>query len=72
MLSPKEFAKEEELQLLLRDCPDLLRPDGVGTDDQGEKDPCIAFVAREVPLREAGRLDLLFGSEREFVEVHAN
>jgi hypothetical protein len=59
MLSPKEFAKEEELQLLLKDCPDLLRDDS-GTSEQEEDGPTIAFVAREVALREAGKLDLLF------------
>jgi hypothetical protein len=59
MLSPKKFAREEELQLLLKDCPDLLR-DGTWTGDQEDEDQAIAFVAREVPLREAGRLDLLF------------
>jgi hypothetical protein len=43
----------------LQDCPQLL------CDDSGppqEKAPGIAFVARQVNLPEAGRLDLLFVS----------
>jgi hypothetical protein len=59
LLSPKEFAKELELQLLLADCPDLLR-DRSGTGEKGERCPDVVFVDREVYLREAGKLDLLF------------
>jgi len=50
-LSPREFKNEEELQLILRDRTDLLRDD--------EDELSLEFVAREVALLEAGRLDLL-------------
>jgi hypothetical protein len=58
-VSPRKFSSEEELELILQDCPQLL------CDDSGppqEKAPGIAFVARQVNLPEAGRLDLLFVS----------
>jgi hypothetical protein len=58
-VSPREFSSEEELEVILRDCPQLL------CDDSGpprEKAPAVAFVARQVNLPEAGRLDLLFVS----------
>ncbi len=53
-VSPSAFSKEEELELLLTECRELLR------DDRGQSDVSnIEFVARQVDL-EAGRLDLLF------------
>ena len=52
-VSPLGFSNEEELELLLSNSPDLLRDDG---------GPAIAFVDRQVDLREAGILDLLFVS----------
>ena len=52
-VSPLGFSNEEELEFLLSNSPDLLRDDG---------GPAIAFVDRQVDLREAGILDLLFVS----------
>jgi hypothetical protein len=50
-VAPGGFSNEEELERLLAGSPDLL------WEDQG---PAIAFVDRQVDLREAGILDLLF------------
>jgi len=50
LLSPIPFPTETELQELLQKNPELLRQDS---------DPPIAFVARELDLKEAGSLDLL-------------
>ena len=50
-IAPGGFSTEEELELLLAASPDLLRQ---------ETGPRIAFVDRQVDLREAGTLDLLF------------
>jgi RecB family endonuclease NucS len=50
-LEASGFPNEETLEKLLAENPDLLRP---------EDGSSLAFIARQVDLREAGVLDLLF------------
>ena len=57
VLRSSKFVAEQDLEEILRDCPELL------CDDDQEQRPNIhriAFVARQVRLPEAGILDLLF------------
>src|SRR5881396_623656 len=53
-LEASGFVNEESLESLLAETPELLRP---------EDGPRMALVARQVELREAGILDLLFVNE---------
>src|SRR5258708_2687263 len=59
-VSPVEFSSEQELELVLKEHPELLQDDNESDEQNATR---IAFVASQLDLPEgAGRLDLLFVS----------
>ena len=56
-VSPSQFSNEEELELILQNCPQLLCDDD---PSQGIIPSSVVFVERQIALPEAGKLDLLF------------
>jgi hypothetical protein len=59
-VSPVEFSSEQELELVLKEHPELLQDDNDADEENATR---VAFVASQLDLPEgAGRLDLLFVS----------
>jgi hypothetical protein len=57
MVSPANFSTEQELEQVLKNSQDLLKDENTSPEDGSS---AVAFVASQLVLPEAGRLDLLF------------
>jgi hypothetical protein len=67
-VSPVEFSSEQELELVLKEHPELLQDDNDADDGNATR---VAFVASQLDLPEgAGTLDLLFVSMPNYPQLN--